>query len=169
MQDESKRIQVGRIAGIYGVKGWLKIESYTRPPENIFSYKPWYIKQDGNWQEMNLLDSKIHGKGLIAALENINDRDVAREFIDADISIFRSQLHDLEPGEYYWHDLLGMQVINQQDSLLGQLQEILETGANDVLVVKGKNRYLIPLVWGRYVLEVDQDKGNIRVDWEEPE
>ena len=169
MQEESNHILVGQVTGIYGVKGWLKIESYTRPPENIFSYSPWYIKKDRDWQEINLQDGKNHGKGLIVALENINDRDVAREFIGSDISILRSQLPELGPGEYYWNDLLGMQVIDQRGNILGHLQQILETGANDVLVVAGENRHLIPLIWGKYVLDVDQDKRNIRVDWEEPE
>lgn len=169
MQDGTNLIQVGHIIGVYGIKGWLKIESFTRPPENIFSYRPWYIKKDKDWQELNLLEGKNHGKGLIVALENIIDRDVARELIGLDISILRSQLPELNPGEYYWNDLLGMDVIDQHDSVLGQLQQIIETGANDVLVVEGESRHLIPLIWGLYVLEVDQDKGTIRVDWEEPE
>lgn len=169
MQDKSKRILVGRITGIYGIKGWVKIESYTRPPENIFSYQPWFIKQESDWREIRLLDSKKSGKGLIGLLDQINDRDTARELIGADISIFRSQLQELKPGEYYWNDLLGMQVIDQKNNNLGQLKEIAETGANDVLIVEGNGRHLIPLIWGRYVLEVDQENGNIRVDWEDPE
>ena len=165
MQDENKRILMGRIAGIYGVKGWVKIVSFTRPPENIFLYSPWLIKQDSTWQETGLLEGKIHGKGLIAALEGISDRDEARELIGSEIAVFRSQLHELPPGEYYWDDLLGMQVVNQQGIVLGDLKEILETGANDVLVVVGQGRHLIPLIWKMYVISVDPAKGMIEVDW----
>lgn len=169
MRDETKRIFMGRITGIYGIKGWLKIESYTRPPDNIFSYKPWYIGRDNDWRAVLPHGGKRHGKGLIVALDGVDDRDVARTYIGADISVFRSQLQKLEPGEYYWHDLLGMQVVDQQGRVLGQLKEIMETGANEVLVVEGEGRHLIPLVWGHYVIDVDQDKGVIRVDWESPE
>ena len=169
MQDEYKRILIGRVAGIYGVKGWVKIVSYTRPPENIFLYSPWLIKRDDTWQKSVLKDGKIHGKGLIASLEGVTDRDVARELIGADIEIYRSQLQELPPGEYYWDDLLGMQVINQQGMVLGNLKEILETGANDVLVVVGQGRYLIPMIWNMYVMGVDQQKGIIEVDWEPEE
>ena len=169
MQEDTKRILVGHITGIYGVKGWLKIKSYTRPAENIFSYKPWYIKQDSDWREMNLLEGKTHGKGLIAALEQLNDRDVARGLIGSDISILRSQLPELKKGEYYWHDLIGMQVIDQENKVLGHLKQIVETGANEVMVVVGDDRRLIPLVWEHYVQEVNHDEGIIRVDWEDPE
>lgn len=166
MQDETKRILMGRVAGLYGVKGWLKIVSYTRPPDNIFLYNPWQIKQDGASRAVALVEGKVHGKGLIAAFAGITDRDAARELIGAEIEIDRAQLRELAPGEYYWHDLLGMQVVNNSGKALGRLTEILETGANDVLVVKGEGRHLIPLVWNSYVLAVDREQGIIRVDWE---
>lgn len=167
MRDKAQRIILGRVTGLYGVKGWIKIMSYTRPRENIFSYAPWLIRQDGgNWREVALLEGKVHGKGLIAALEGMADRDMARAIVGADIAISRSQLQELGPGEYYWHDLLGLKVVNQQDIALGTLKEILETGANDVLVVEGEQRYLIPLIWKIYVLKVDPEQGIIRVDWE---
>ena len=166
MRDQSQHIIVGRIAGIYGVKGWLKIRSYTRPRENIFSYDPWLIKQDGSWREMTLLDGKVHGKRLIAALEGLTDRELARAIVGGDIAINRSQLQEPGPGEYYWHDLLGLQVINQQNITLGTLKKILETGANDVLVVEGEQRHLIPVIWAIYVLKIDPEQGIIQVNWE---
>lgn len=166
MQDLRKRIPVGYITGIYGIRGWLKIESYTRPPENIFSIQPWYIMRNGDWQETNVKQGRIHGKGLIVALEGVTDRDIARDLVDKEISIFRSQLAELPPGEFYWVDLIGMQVINQQEKILGKVIEILETGANDVLVVEGQGRYLIPIVWNMYVFNVDAGKQLISVDWD---
>lgn len=140
--------------------------SYTRPRENIFSYDPWLIKQDGSWREMTLLDGKVHGKRLIAALEGLANRELARAIVGIDIAINRSQLQEPGPGEYYWHDLLGLQVINQQNITLGTLKKILETGANDVLVVEGEQRHLIPVIWAIYVLKIDPERGIIQVNWE---
>jgi len=166
MQDESQRIVVGRISGIHGVRGWLKVMSYTRPRNNIFNYDCWLLKQDDNWQEMVLLVGQPQGKGLIAQLEGVEDRDQARALLDADIAIERSQLVDASPGEYYWHDLIGLDVCNQQNEILGQVKELLETGANDVLVVEGKHRILIPFINECYVLEIDLENSIIRVDWD---
>ena len=166
MQEQRKRIQVGYIAGIYGVQGWLKIESYTRPPENIFSFKPWYIKRNECWQEINAREGRKHGKGLIVALDGVTDRDIARGLVDKEISILRSQLVELPPGEFYRVDMIGMQVVNQRGRKLGIVAEILETGANDVMVVEGQERYLIPIVWNTYLLNVEPEKQLISVDWD---
>ena len=166
MQDESQRIVVGQISGIYGVRGWLKVMSYTRPRENIFNYDHWLLKQDDNWQEMVLLEGQLQGKGLIAQLEGVVDRDQARTLLDANIAIERSQLADATTGEYYWHDLIGLDVCNQQNKILGKVKELLETGANDVLIVEGKYRIMIPFVKERYVLDIDHKNSIIRVDWD---
>jgi 16S rRNA processing protein RimM len=115
---------------------------------------------------MTLLDGKVHGKRLIAALEGLADRELARAIVGVDIAINRSQLQEPGPGEYYWHDLLGLQVINQQTITLGTLKKILETGANDVLVVEGEQRHLIPVIWAIYVLKIDPEQGIIQVNWE---
>jgi len=165
MRDESQRIIVGRISGIYGVQGWLKLISYTRPRDNIFNYNPWLLNLDDNWQEMVMLDGKRQAKGLISRLDGIQNRDEAKILLNADIAIYRHQLGVTEPGENYWHDLIGMNVINCQNETLGQLTEILETGANDVLVVEGERRVLIPFIRNIYVMEIDLEKSIIKVDW----
>ena len=166
MQEQTRRILIGRITGVYGLRGWLKIESYTSPPENIFSFQPWYVQRDKCWQAVNTRDTRIHGKGMIVALEGITDRDDARELVGAEISIFRSQMADLPPGEFYWVDLIGLRVINLQGKTLGEMTGILETGANDVMVVEGQERYLIPIVWGMYILDIEPEKRRISVDWD---
>ena len=166
MRNAEKRIVVGRIAGVFGVKGWLKVMSYTSPRENILNYTPWQLKSKDTWRNVCVQDWKAHNKGLTVAFVGIDDRDVARAWTGADIAVMRSQLKELPKGEYYHEDLLDMQVINREGKTLGRLQEIMETGANDVLVIAGEVRYLVPLVWHRYVLEIDQDAGIIRVDWE---
>lgn len=166
MLDNSSRILIGRVTGVYGIRGWLKIESYTRPRENIFSYQPWYLKREESWQKIHPRDTGLHGKGLVVALEGITDRDIAREMVGAEISIFRSQLAELPTGEFYWVDLIGLQVVNQQGKTLGEMTGILETGANDVMIVEGQGRYLIPIVWDMYVLAVEPGKRRICVDWD---
>jgi len=160
------RIVVGKISGIYGVAGWVKILSYTRPAENIFLYSPWLIEQEGSWQSRILLEGKLHGKGLIARLDKLDDRDVARTLIGKQIAIYREQLPELPAGEYYWSDLFGLEVINQAGISLGKVTDIRETGANDVLVVEGDQRYLIPLVIGHHVVSIDVDNRLIKVDWD---
>ena len=166
MQAENERVVVGRIAGIYGLGGWVKIMSYTRPMENIFSYIPWQVRQNEHWVKMDLQTGRRHGKGLIASLQNIDDRESARLLINADIAISRKQLPRLPEGEYYWCDLIGLSVKNQAGIALGKVIEILETGANDVLVIEGEKRILIPLLMGNHVLGVDLELGQIRVAWQ---
>ncbi len=112
MQDESSLIVVGKIVGVYGIKGWSKILSFTRPKENIFNYGPWLVKQDSEWQEIQLLQGRPQGKGLIASLEGITDRNQAMALVGSELAIDRDQLPAAEEGEFYWHDLIDMQVIN---------------------------------------------------------
>jgi len=164
--DSQREVIVGKISGIYGVSGWIRVHSYTRPVENIFSYSPWLIGETGSWETRELLQGRSQGKGLIARLDGLDDRDEARSLIGKDVAINREQMPELPEGEYYWCDLLGLDVINQEDMVLGKVTEIQETGANDVLIVKGERRYLIPLVIGHHVLEIDPDNRRIRVDWD---
>ena len=166
MQAETGQIQVGRIAGVYGIKGWLKIESYTRPPENILDFEYWLVGSADLWHEYRLCNTRYQGKSMRVALQGIGDRDAASQLVGNEIRINREQLPSLSTGEYYWVDLLGMQVINLQGRQLGTLNRILETGANDVLEVEGEKRLLIPLVWDRYVRKIDLHAKIIEVDWE---
>ncbi len=167
MQDEASIIIIGKIVGVHGIKGWLKILSFTRPRQNIFDYGPWLVKQSEEWQEIQLLEGKPQGKGLVASLEGITDRDEAMALVSSEIAIDRDQLPEPKEGEFYWHDLINMQVINQQNEVLGVVKELLETGANDVLVVgDDKQRYLIPYVQDVYIKDVDTEQGVIQVDWQ---
>jgi len=167
MQDEASIIIIGKIVGVHGIKGWLKILSYTRPRQNIFDYGPWLVKQSEEWQEIQLLEGKPQGKGLVASLEGITDRDEAMDLVSSEIAIDRGQLPAAEEGEFYWHDLINMQVINQQNEVLGVVKELLETGANDVLVVEtDKQRFLIPYVHGVYIRDINIEQGIIQVDWQ---
>lgn len=163
MQDN---IIVGRINGFYGVKGWVKVFSHTKPLENILSYSPWLVKIKGKWCELRLVDGRAHGKGIIAQLEGYNDRDQAAVLVGADVAIDKEQLSQPEEGEYYWADLVGLDVVNCEGVSLGTVDHLIETGANDVLVIKGEQEHLVPFVQGSYVLNIDLQDKVIRVDWD---
>ena len=152
----------------------MKIFSNTQPKENILTYSPWYLKRNGQWQEFELLSGKSHGKGVIAQLAGCTDRDIASGLIGSEIAIKREQLAAPASGEYYWSDLIGLLVKNLEDIELGTITSMLETGANDVIVVrgekdaKGKRRErLIPFVTEEVVHEVNLEEGFMTVDWEE--
>ncbi len=165
--DGQNRVVLGRITGLYGVHGWLKIFSYSRPRENIFSYNPWLIGQS---QDVSLtqqvIEWKVQGKGLIAQLEGINDRNMAQTYVGLDIAVPRDALPALAKDEYYWCDLIGLKVVNQNQDVLGTVIEIMETGANDVVVVVGEEKYLIPLLKGSVIKKVDHEQGQMLVDWD---
>jgi 16S rRNA processing protein RimM len=159
-------IPVGRITGVYGLKGWVRVFSYTEPRENIVHYQPWYLRCDNEWQARRLAEGNGHGKGVIARLEACEDRDQAVALMNCEIGVRRDQLPATRPGEYYWNDLLGLDVVTLQNEALGKVDHLLETGANDVLVVMGDRERLIPFVLNDIVMHVDLEAGVIRVDWD---
>ena len=160
-------VLMGRVSGHFGVKGWVKVYSYTEPREALLSYGHWLIRRDEGWQALRVLDGKRHGKTVIAKLEGFSDRDEAAAIIDCDIGIRREELPEPNEGQYYFSDLEGLEVEHVDGSGLGRVATILETGANDVLVVRdGKTERLIPFVTDQVVRSVDLDAGVIHVDWE---
>jgi len=159
-------IVVGRISGVYGVKGWVKIYSDTTPKENILTYSPWMLKIRGVWQERKLVQGRTQGKGLVAKIEGLDDRNEAELLQETLIAIRQEQLPALSQGEYYWRDLIGLAVVNLKGEELGVVDHLLETGANDVLAVKGGRERLIPFVVGPIVQTVDLEQRKITVDWE---
>ena len=170
MQENINPIVVGRIGGVYGVRGWLKIESYTRPKENIFTYSPLLIHIDLEWQQVEIEEFQQRGNDrLLVKLKGINTPEKAREYVCCELALEQEKLPTLTEGEYYWHDLIGLEVYNQDQINLGKIKNIVETGANDVLVINkiGENKIetLIPLVMGVYVKRVDLIDKTIFVDW----
>lgn len=163
---KDEMIIIGRVSGLFGVRGWVKIFSHTSPREGILRYKTWYLKLAEGWQKRKLTAGQVQGKGVVAHLEGCDDRDRAAELIGTDIAITREQLPKLKPGEYYWTDLEGLRVENTQGVDLGVVSHLFETGANDVLVVKGDRERLIPYTTGEAVLEVDLESGRMVVDWD---
>ncbi|MCM8857411.1 MAG: ribosome maturation factor RimM [Candidatus Thiodiazotropha sp.] len=159
-------IIMGRVSGLFGIRGWLKIYSHTSPRDGIVDYKTWYLKQGGNWKQYKLTAGHSQGKGVVAQLDGISDRDQAAELVDCEIAIQRTQLPELEPDEYYWTDLQGLRVVNIEGVELGVVSHLFETGANDVMVVKGERERLIPYTTGEAVQSVDLDAGILLVDWD---
>lgn len=150
------------------MRGWVKIFSYTEPRQNIIDYQPWYLKkeQDADWVPVQLAEGRQQGKGVVARLQNCDDRDQAYNLMGSEIAIRRDQLPATEPGEYYWNELQGLQVVTVDGESLGTVDHLLSTGANDVLVVKGERERLIPFLTGSVVIEVDLERGEIQVDWD---
>ena len=156
---------LGKVTGVWGVRGWIKLVSYTQRAEDIFKYQPWILQQDGQQTEVSLLEGKSQGSGLVACLEGMTDRDQAAQWLGQQIAVRRKQLPDLPEGEYYWRELIGLVVMARGDVELGKVKSILPTGANDVLVVSGARERLIPYV-PEVVLAVDLGSGRIDVDWD---
>lgn len=159
-------ISLGKISGVFGVKGWVKVHSYTDPREKIIDYHHWQIKHQGRWQTVELASGKRQGKTVVAQLVGLDDRDQAELYRGDEIAIFRHQLDDLQSGEYYWHQLVGLEVLTREGVKLGLVDHLLETGANDVLVVKGDRERLLPFTPGHTVVDVDLGAQQIIVDWD---
>ena len=161
-----RMIPVGRIQGLYGVKGWVKVLSHTDPRENILRYRPWYLNRDGRWSPTDITAGRRYGKTVIAHLSGIDDRDRAAALLGTEIALRRDQLPPPGKGEYYWVDLEGLQVVTNTGVNLGRISHLFETGANDVIVVRGDKERLIPFVEPDVVREVDFDRGRMLVDWD---
>jgi 16S rRNA processing protein RimM len=167
MEGKGERMVVlGRVAGLYGVQGWVRLDSATEPLGQILGYSPWYLHGREGWQAVRPLEGRPHGKGLIARIAGCDDRDQAAALVGREIAVRRSQLPELGADEFYWSDLEGLKVLTPTGRDLGRVSRLLDTGANDVLVVKGERERLIPYLWGPVVRQVDLAAGWIVVDWD---
>lgn len=174
---EDENILVGKINGVYGVKGWVKVFSDTDPKEAIAQYNPWYLKQQGRWKAVKIEGCREQAKTVVAKIEGCDDRNAAMLFSGTEISIKPEQLKPLEGDGYYWRDLIGLRVQNQDGFDFGEVTSLMETGSNDVLVVKSEQESepglsesgketLIPWTMDMAILKVDLEKGEILVDWD---
>lgn len=157
---------IGRITGIYGVKGWVRVHSYTDPLDSILNYSCWQLGLPSGWAVRRLVSGRRQGKGLVAHIEGVDDREQARALIGSDIAIERSALPAVGDNEFYWVDLIGMQVVTLDGVSLGQVDYLIETGANDVLVVRGERERCLPYVRGDVIKRIDREAGIIEVDWD---
>jgi 16S rRNA processing protein RimM len=163
---EPKNILLGKISGAFGIKGWVKVMSHTDPKENIFNYSPWWLKKGIESKTLKVSGGKLQGQTLVAHPEGLTDRDQAAALAGWEIWIASNQLPPAKNGEYYWSDLIGLKVENLQGDCLGQISGLLETGANDVVIVKGERARAIPFLQGQTVLAIDLAQGVMKVDWD---
>lgn len=167
-----RRLVLGRIAGVYGVRGWVKLRSSTRPIENLLDYPRWWLVHQGREIETTLIEGRSHGGGLVAQIGDANgkpidDRDVAASLIGAEIHVARDELPEPEEGQYYWFDLIGLVVVNEEGVDLGRVDCLTSNGAQDVLVIKqGEVERLIPFVKGPIIKSVSLDEQRIVADWQ---
>jgi 16S rRNA processing protein RimM len=163
MTAAGRRVLVGRIVGLYGVQGWLKIESWTEPRTKIFTYQPWLLSSaPGAEKEIAGIKGRPQGKGLVAQFPGVDDRDTAAALVGQDIYVSRELLPP--PGKV---DLEGLEVVTTEGVALGRVSHLFATGANDVVVVKdGTRERLVPFIQGSYVRSVDLSDGRMVVDWD---
>lgn len=167
-----RELILGKVSGVFGIKGWLKVSSYTDIPEDIFAYPGWTLMlPDGKILSVELQDWKAQGKGLIVKVKGVADRSAAMSLAGAEIRLNARQLPELDEGEFYHYQLEGLRVLNLQQDFLGKISSVLETGANDVLVVipgSGSvdvRERLIPYLPRQTIIEVQLTSGRVLVDW----
>lgn len=171
-EKRSNLIDVGQLAGVFGVKGWIKVKSSTEPKENILQYSPWWLKTRHGVKPFEVDEYNVRSDDLIVHFKGVDDRDEVAQYTLVNIAVERDQLPELEAGDYYWHQLIGLKVISQyegQSYEFGHVKKLIETGANDVLVVKaegGNEERLIPYVLEQFVKHVDLEAGEILVEWD---
>jgi len=163
---------IGRLTAVYGVRGWVKVHAFGDNPEQIFTYQPWYLpERDGQWRQLEIDEWRTHGKGLVAHIAGVDDREVARELCQRDVFVPIEVLPELPAGEYYWRDLIGLRAVTTAGVDLGVVDTLLATGANDVLVIAADQsscddrERLLPYS-DSVVQEVDLDGAQLRVDWD---
>lgn len=167
MKDIERRILLGRIVGAFGVRGELKLESWTEPRSAIFRYQPWILRSPAG-QESTLEGARGRdsGKHLVARFPGIEDRDTVEAMHGTEIFVARSALPPPKPDEYYWVDLEGLDVKTVEGVALGQVSHLFSTGANDVVVVRGDRERMIPFVQPDVVVSVDFGANLVVVDWD---
>jgi len=171
MQSNDDLVLVGRFGAPHGIRGWVKVYSFTEDPEDIFSYARWNVSY-GNKKDLvatEVIEYKSHHPAFVVKLATIEDRDEVAKLTNGDIYITREELPNLDDDQHYWHDLIGMQVSNQNSQVLGVLLDFMNTGANDIMVIQtpDNKKILIPYVLDMYIQKVDVAARMIIVHWED--
>lgn len=168
MNDTGRRILLGRVLGAFGLRGEVKLESWTEPRNAIFRYQPWTLRDlQGREREYQGASGRDSGKYLIGHFPDVVDRDLAEAMRGTEIYVARSALPPASPDEYYWADLEGLRVVNLQGIAFGTVSHLFSTGANDVLVARDDARErMIPFVRPQYITAIDLEAGLVTVDWD---
>lgn len=170
-QNADRRVLLGKVGAPHGVRGWVKIHSSTQPLDSILDYRTWQLGRGEHWNQFQVVQAQPQGKALIAQLADehgnvLSDRDQAEMLKNLDIGVWRSEMPPLPKGEYYWADLIGLEVVTEAGESFGKVDSLMETGANNVLVIKGEQEILVPFVLDHVVKKVDLKKAVITVDWD---
>ena len=155
---------MGRISAPFGVRGWIRVQPLTAATRNLLEYQTWWVGREGDWREFAVIEGKVQGRAVVAKLEGSDDRGAAALFRGKAVAVPRAALPRAQSGEYYWADLIGLRVVNAAAQDFGRVTRILQTGANDVLVVEGERERLIPFI-AEVIRDVDLGSGVIRVEW----
>ncbi len=164
--EEEDRLIVGRVSGVYGVKGFVRVFSDTEPRAAITEFPRLWLQRGGCWECLEVEDGRAHGHGVVLKFRETGDREGAHALIGCRLAIERDWLPPPEEGAFYWADLQGLTVETVDGRVLGKIHGFIQTGANDVMVVKGDRERLVPWVRDRYVVGVDLEAGCVRVDWD---
>lgn len=159
-------VVLGRVSGLFGVQGWVRVFSHTEPREGIIRYNPVFLRQHDEWRPFEIEDGRAHGPGVVLKFVGCEDRDQATVLLQSEIAVRRAQLPPPEPGEYYWADLKGLRVVTLDGMELGTVDSLFKTGANDVVVVRGERERLVPFIRGQVITEIDLEQRLLRVDWD---
>jgi 16S rRNA processing protein RimM len=157
---------MGRIAAPFGVKGWVKVQTFCEDPGTLMDFESWRVGRGEQQKQYSVEAIQDHSNTLVAKLVGIDDRDAAYALRGQEISVAKNELPPPEENEFYWSDLIGLKAVNREGVELGRVDSLLETGAQDVLVIKGTREHLIPFV-AAFVGKVDVAGGTIEVDWGE--
>lgn len=166
MINKTSMITVGRFGAAHGVKGWMKVQSFTQPFDNLMSYQPWYIKHENEWQPIKLSGCRIQHDTIVAAVEGCDVRELTIRYRNVEIAIPRAEFPVLPEGEYYWTDLEGLTVYTENGEQLGRLEYLFATGANDVMVIKGEEEHLLPYRLGDVIINIDLTARKMLVKWD---
>ena len=158
-------VEIGRVGGAFGIKGWVRVFPYTRERDGVLNYRTWYLQSGGAWLRRELEQGRRHGAAVVAKLAGCDDRTAAEQLAGVDVAVRAEQLQAPGDDEFYWRDLVGLEVVNTDGASLGKVREMMETGANDVMVLAAERVRLVPFTRDA-VKEVDLERGLVRVDWD---
>ncbi len=159
-------LKFGKVSGVFGIKGWIKVFSFTDPRDNILKYSPWILVKNSDSKTVKIIAGKLQGGSVIVQLDGFDSRNLAETLIGYDIMINQKQLPETQAGEFYWSDLIGLEVTNLQGIILGKVESLMETGANDVLIIQGDRERAVPFLQGQTIVNIDLAEGCMLVDWD---
>lgn len=163
---EESYVVVGQLGKPHALLGWIKVNSFTQPIDNLLDYKPWFYQKNNQWLPLPVDKAQLQGNSIVAHVQGYDNPETARALTGIEIAVTRSQLPPLENDEYFWCDLIGLEVVTLAGVKLGKVTRLFSSGASDILVIEGQKEHLIPYIKGHFVSSVDIASQTIVVDWD---